>query len=199
MTDLRVEPLSTDDAAAAGAVLSASHHNYPAFRVEFPDPRVRHRVLLPFQIAAARDGAVYGSLLGASLDDDLLGVALWQPPGRFPLSALRKARMTPALLRVVLAAPRTFPLFARSGAAYERAFPEEPVWYLQALGVHPNPSAAASAEHCLPQDSPLSMPTMSPATYTPQTRPTWSTTSGGVSSSPSLAFPLAPAVRPTTE
>jgi hypothetical protein len=40
MTDLRVEPLSTDDAAAAGAVLSASHHNYPAFRVEFPDPRV---------------------------------------------------------------------------------------------------------------------------------------------------------------
>jgi hypothetical protein len=45
MTDLRVEPLSTDDAAAAGAVLSASHHNYPAFRVEFPDPRVRHRVL----------------------------------------------------------------------------------------------------------------------------------------------------------
>ncbi len=138
MTDLRVEPLSTNEAAVAGAVLSASHHNYPAFRVEFPDPRVRHRVLLPFQIAAARDGAVYGSLLGAYLDNDLLGVALWQPPGRFPLSALRKARMTPALLRVVLAAPRTFPLFARSGAALEQAFPEEPVWYLQALGIHPN-------------------------------------------------------------
>jgi hypothetical protein len=132
MTDRRVRPLSTDDAAAAGAVLSASHHNYPAFRVEFPDPRVRHRVLLPFQTAAARDGAVYGGLLGAYLDNDLVGVALWQPPGRFPLSALRKARMTPALLRVVLAAPRTFPLFARSGAALERAFPEEPVWYLQA-------------------------------------------------------------------
>jgi ribosomal protein S18 acetylase RimI-like enzyme len=138
MTDRRVRPLSTDDAAAAGAVLSASHHNYPAFRVEFPDPRVRRRVLLPFQTAAARDVAAYGSLLGAYLDDDLVGVALWQPPGRFPLSALRKARMTPALLRVVLASPRTFPLFARSGAALERAFPEEPVWYLQALGIHPN-------------------------------------------------------------
>jgi ribosomal protein S18 acetylase RimI-like enzyme len=138
MTDLRIEPLSTDNAAAAGAVLSASHHNYPAFRVEFPNPRVRRRVLLPFQTAAARDVAVYGSLLGAYLDNDPVGVALWQPPGRFPLSALRKARMTPALLRVVLAAPRTFPLFARSGAALERAFPEEPVWYLQALGIHPN-------------------------------------------------------------
>jgi ribosomal protein S18 acetylase RimI-like enzyme len=138
MTDLRVEPLSTDDAAAAGVVLAASHHNYPAFRVEFPDPRVRQRVLLPFQTAAARDVAVYGGLLGAYLDDDLVGVALWQPPGRFPLSALRKARMTPALLQVVLAAPRTFPRFARSGAALERAFPEEPAWYLQALGIYPN-------------------------------------------------------------
>jgi hypothetical protein len=67
MTDLRIEPLSTDNAAAAGAVLSASHHNYPAFRVEFPNPRVRRRVLLPFQTAAARDVAVYGSLLGAYL------------------------------------------------------------------------------------------------------------------------------------
>ena len=46
MTDLRVEPLSTDDAEAAGAVLSASHHNDPVLRVEFPDPQVRHRVLL---------------------------------------------------------------------------------------------------------------------------------------------------------
>jgi ribosomal protein S18 acetylase RimI-like enzyme len=68
----------------------------------------------------------------------LAGVALWQKPGRFPLSLMRKARMMPALLRVALAAPRAFPRFARSGAALERAFPEEPVWYLEALGVHPN-------------------------------------------------------------
>ena len=34
--------------------------------------------------------------------------------------------------------PRAFPRFARSGAALERAFPDEPVWYLQALGVHPD-------------------------------------------------------------
>jgi ribosomal protein S18 acetylase RimI-like enzyme len=138
MTDLRVAPLSPADAASAGLVLAASHHNYPAFRVEFPDPRVRHRVLLPFQTAAARDVAIYGSLLGAYLDDHLAGVALWQPPGRFPLSTLRKARMAPALLRAALAAPRAFPGFARSGAALERAFPDEPVWYLETLGIQPN-------------------------------------------------------------
>jgi ribosomal protein S18 acetylase RimI-like enzyme len=138
MTDLRVERLSADAASAAGAVLAASHHDYPAFRSQIPDPQVRNRFLLPFQTGAARDAAIYGHLFGAYLDNHLAGVALWQPPGRFPLSPLRKARMTPALLRAAIAAPRAFPRFARSGAALERAFPDEPVWYLETLGIHPN-------------------------------------------------------------
>jgi GNAT superfamily N-acetyltransferase len=138
VTGLRVHQLSADDAATAGALLAASHRDYPAFLAEFPDPRVRNRALTPFQTAAARDAATHGSAAGAFLDDHLVGVALWQPPGRFPLSPLRKARMTPALLRVAIAAPRAFPRFARSGAALERALPDEPVWYLLALGVQPN-------------------------------------------------------------
>ncbi|HEX6757384.1 MAG TPA: GNAT family N-acetyltransferase [Propionibacteriaceae bacterium] len=138
MTGLRIDPLSAADAAAAGRLLATSHRDYPAFRVEFPDPRVRDRVLIPFQTAAARDAAVHGSAVGAFLDDHLAGVALWQPPGRFPLTPLRKARMTPALLRAAIAAPRAFRQFARSGAALEQAFPDELVWYLQALGVHPD-------------------------------------------------------------
>jgi len=138
MTGLRVERLTAGAASAAGAVLAASHHDYPAFRFQISDPQVRNRFLLPFQTGAARDAAIYGSLFGAYLDDHLAGVALWQPPGRFPLSPLRKARMTPALLRAAIAAPRAFPRFARSGAALERAFPDEPVWYLETLGINPN-------------------------------------------------------------
>jgi ribosomal protein S18 acetylase RimI-like enzyme len=138
VTGPRIDPLRAADAAAAGRLLAASHRDYPAFRVEFPDPRVRSRVLIPFQTAAARDAAVHGSAVGAFLDGHLAGVALWQPPGRFPLGPLRKARMVPALLRVAIAAPRAFPQFARSGATLEKAFPDEPVWYLQALGVHPD-------------------------------------------------------------
>ena len=37
-----------------------------------------------------------------------------------------------------IAAPRAFRQFARSGAALEQVFPDELVWYLQALGVHPD-------------------------------------------------------------
>jgi hypothetical protein len=73
MTGLRVAQLAASDAASAGALLTASHGEYPAFRATFPDPRVRRRFLLPFQTAAARDVAIHGRLVGAFLDDQLAG------------------------------------------------------------------------------------------------------------------------------
>ncbi len=90
VTQPRIQLLGVDEAPAAGTLLAASHANYPAFRVVFPDSSVRSRVLLPFQAAAARDAARYGRFVGALLEDRLARVALWQPPGRFPLSFVRK-------------------------------------------------------------------------------------------------------------
>ena len=119
-------------------MLAASHGDYPAFRVEFPDPIVRRRFLLPFQTAAVRDAVSHSHALGAFLGVHLAGVSLWEPPGSFPLSAMRKARMTPGLIRAALVARGAFPRFARSGAALERAMPPGPVWYLLVLGVHPD-------------------------------------------------------------
>ena len=148
MTGLRIDPLGAADAAAAGRLLAASHRDYPAFRVEFPDPGVRNRVLIPFQTAAARDAAVHGSLVGAFLDDRLAGVALWQPPGRFPLTPLRKACMTPALLRAAIAAP------VHSGSSRDRALPSSRRSPTSRSGTCrpsasiPTPNAAASARHC---------------------------------------------------
>ena len=138
MSEARVRPLSATEISAAGELLTASHGEYPAFQLEFPDPSVRRRVLLPFQTAAVRDTVRNGRAFGAFLEGDLAGVALWHPPGQFPLSSWRKARMTFALARSAAAAPRAYPRFARSGAALERAVPAMPFWYLEALGVHPN-------------------------------------------------------------
>jgi ribosomal protein S18 acetylase RimI-like enzyme len=134
---LSVEVLRPNEAAAAGALLAASHHEYPGFRYLFPDPAVRRRVLQPFMTGAARDAARLGQSQLARDEDGVLGVALWMPPGTFPLSAWRKARMTPSLLRAAAAAGRAFPAFVRSGAALEKAHIPGPAWYLQALGVHP--------------------------------------------------------------
>jgi ribosomal protein S18 acetylase RimI-like enzyme len=132
-----VESLRPRDAGEAGATLAASHHEYPGFRYLFPDPRVRRRVLRPFMAGAARDAARLGQSQLARDEEGMIGVALWMPPGSFPLSAWRKARMTPALLRAALAAGRAFPAFVRSGAALEKAHIPGRAWYLQALGVHP--------------------------------------------------------------
>jgi ribosomal protein S18 acetylase RimI-like enzyme len=137
MTGLAVRPLGLGHVKPAGTLLAASHGDYPAFRALAPDPAVRRRMLLPFQTGAVRDVVRNGHAYGVFTDGELVGVSLWQPPGRFPLSRTRKLRMAPALLRSATAAPRAFRRLARSGAALEREFPNEPVWYLEALGVDP--------------------------------------------------------------
>ncbi|MGI8440515.1 MAG: GNAT family N-acetyltransferase [Thermoleophilaceae bacterium] len=134
---IRVEPLRREDAPAAGALLAASHADYPAFRHVFPDGAQRQRVLVPFLTASATDAAAFGVSTSVWDGERLLGVALWLPPGTFPWSARRKLRAAPVLTRAALAAPRSFGAFARIGAAAEKGHPQEPHWSLQALGVHP--------------------------------------------------------------
>ncbi|WNV74274.1 N-acetyltransferase [Geodermatophilus sp. DSM 44513] len=135
--DAAVRPLHQSEVAAATAVLSASHADYPAFRHLWPDPAVRRRALLPFLRASLADAAALGGSSIAGDGDGALAVAVWLPPGAFPWSAARKARAAPALLRTAMAAPRSFPAFARLSAAAEHSHPGDPHWYLQALGVHP--------------------------------------------------------------
>jgi GNAT superfamily N-acetyltransferase len=133
----RIERLSPADADAAGLVMAASHADYPGFRHIFPDPDVRRRVLRPFMTATARDAALHGHPLVARDADGIVGVALWMPPGTFPLSALRKARMTPALVRVAMTARRSLGTWMRVSSALEDARPSNDAWFLQAMSVHP--------------------------------------------------------------
>jgi ribosomal protein S18 acetylase RimI-like enzyme len=132
-----VERLAPAKAHDAGDVLAASHADYPGFRHVFPDPIVRQRTLRVFMAATARDAALHMHALIALDADGVLGVALWSPPGTFPFSGGRKARMAPALIRIAFSAPASFRDFVRIGTALEKAHPVEPAWYLQALGVHP--------------------------------------------------------------
>jgi ribosomal protein S18 acetylase RimI-like enzyme len=134
---IEVGRLEPQDAAAAAELYAASHAEYPGWRRVFPDRDVRVRALRPFMEATCRDAALHGRPLVARDDQGIVGVAMWMPPGAWPLSAGRMARMTPALLRVALAAPRSFPAFARIGSRTGKAHPGGRYWYLQAMGVHP--------------------------------------------------------------
>ena len=198
MIQPRIQLLGVDEALAAGALLTASHANYPAFRMVFPDSTVRSRVLLPFQTAAARDAARYGRLVGALLEDRLAGVALWQPPGRFPLSFMRKVRMAPGLLRAARAAGRALTRFTSSGAALEQAFPSEPIWYLQALGVPPSARRRGVGAALLRDGLALADADMRVVICTRRTQQMFSTTSVGASNSRNLLSQREPADRRTT-
>lgn len=136
--EVAVRPLHVAEADAAGGLLTASHHEYPAFRRLFPDPALRSRVMRSIHTAAARDVARHGRALTAHVDGLLVGVAFWLAPGQFPLSPARKARMTWPLARAAATAPSAFARLARTGAAMERSLPDERFWYLMALGVHPD-------------------------------------------------------------
>ena len=122
---------------AAAAALAASHADYPAFCHVFPDARRRVRALAPFFRATVRDAVPLGAVQAAVDGPEVLGVAVWLPPGTFPWSALRKARATPSFLRVLASYPSAFGTFVRYGSNAERVHPTERHWYLEVLGIRP--------------------------------------------------------------
>jgi predicted N-acetyltransferase YhbS len=68
--------------------------------------------------------------------DDLAGVALWSPPGKWKMSVIQQLRIAPSFLRILglrRAAKKGAPL----GRIVERAHPNERHWYLGVLGVDP--------------------------------------------------------------
>lgn len=113
---IRIKALTPELAAEAGELLAASHADYPSFRHLIPELQRRRRMLRTFLSAAARDAALHAQHRVAYDDRGIVGVALWMPPGTFPLPTSRKVRMTPALLRVALIARRSFPALARLAA-----------------------------------------------------------------------------------
>jgi ribosomal protein S18 acetylase RimI-like enzyme len=84
-----------------------------------------------------RDAIPFGSVLAVPAGDHLDAVAVWLPPSRFPWTPVRKLRAAPAFARIMAAAPRAFPAFARYGATVEAAHRGEPHWYLVVLSVRP--------------------------------------------------------------
>ena len=144
-----VSALRPDHTDEAAAVLLASHAQYPAFVALWPDEATRRRALLPFLRASVAGAVALSAGTLGRAQGRPVAVALWQPPGAFPWSPPRKLRAFPALLRTALASPRAFRRFARLGASAEREHPQDPHWYLEALGVHPSAQGQGWARRAL--------------------------------------------------
>jgi GNAT superfamily N-acetyltransferase len=73
----------------------------------------------------------------AQVDGAVAGVAVWVPPGRYPLPSSAMLRATPRMVGLALRIGGRLRDVARFGSSIDAVFPSEPVRYLQALGVAP--------------------------------------------------------------
>ena len=131
------QPLRKEDARAATDVLCAALADDPGWAHVVPDPRVRASALQVVIGVAVRDARPFGSVQAAHVDSRLAGAAIWLPPGAFPMTWQRRARVMPRMAALALRAPRHMRNLAKFGSSVEAAFPDEPAWYLVVLGVAP--------------------------------------------------------------
>jgi len=127
--------LSCGQVDEAAAVLARSFQEDPNFAVIHRDPIRRARALPHAFRGAIRDALPYGGVIAAVYRSGIVGVAVWLPPGRFPPTALRQARLARDYLRVLGADPSSFWPIMRFSRAAIRLHPREPHWYLEAIGV----------------------------------------------------------------
>ncbi|HLI45132.1 MAG TPA: GNAT family N-acetyltransferase [Acidimicrobiales bacterium] len=101
-------------------------------------PLIRARGLALFwrsQMAALRDrGEGYGA---RGPDGRLLGVAVWLPPGTYPLPVRLQLRQAMGALRALVLRPKALVDGSRYLLAIEKAHPDEAVWYLNLLVTEP--------------------------------------------------------------
>jgi hypothetical protein len=143
---VRIVPLPAARLPEVGAVFAGSHGEYPPFRHLFPYPTRRAQVLARFFTATVRDALPFGVVDAAIADDgQLLGVAVWLPPGAFPWSTRRKLRSVPMLLGVAWVAPGAFLDFRAWGPTPSGCIPTSGIRTWRPWASRPPPRAKASA------------------------------------------------------
>lgn len=140
---VRVVSLPGERLEEAVAVLIHCFHDNPNFVDLFPGDRARSRALPRMFAAGLRDASGFGHVYAAerrveaSAGEDLAGVAVWLPPGAFPLTAARQLHALPRMAGVLAAAPRSARRLLRYTAGIARLHPAQPYWYLEVVGVDP--------------------------------------------------------------
>jgi ribosomal protein S18 acetylase RimI-like enzyme len=123
-----------EDRRAATAVLVEALRDDPGWVHIVPEPGQRRRALRALVDVAVADAGVHARV--AVQDGEVVGAAVWQPPGRYPMSTWRQLRSLPRMLPLARLGARARAV-QRFGGALDGLFPAHPVRYLQILGVAP--------------------------------------------------------------
>ena len=134
----RAAQVHADNADAAAHVLTAALVDDPTFVHVLPRESLRHDALRAFYGFAIRDALQFGRVLAERDDAGLAAVAIWYPPGRYPMTTRRKLGAIPAMLGLLLRSPARILALERLGAAADAAFPAQDASSIEAMGVRPD-------------------------------------------------------------
>jgi GNAT superfamily N-acetyltransferase len=123
------------DVKQLAAMLARAFYDDPPLVWLLPNPSRRlGRITRMWATVIEFESLRYGGVDVACGGGEILGGAIWMPPGRWEPSLGQKIRALPGLTWALGTAPgRT----VRFGRALSGAHPREPHWYLQLIGVDP--------------------------------------------------------------
>lgn len=136
MTDNEIIRLQAQQIQAASEVLAKAFENDPLFGYIFPkDDQTRMGKMKQLFIASLRYSQPFDSIYTT---DTLKGVAIWIPPGKYPISLWRTIQLALTLPFKLGwgAMGRGMQLFNKIEECHQECMPE-PHWYLAVLGVNP--------------------------------------------------------------
>ena len=132
--------LSPTQLRQATAMLAHTFDDSPLFRAAFPVPERRTRASRVIFAALLKDGLRFGRV-HLAYDPDIVGALIWYPPGCYPMTLARKARLalgsrlTLDFARVAATDPFGLLKFSRAQATLDRVHPTQPHFYACFLGV----------------------------------------------------------------
>ena len=138
-----LRPATSDDVDALAAVLARAFFDDPPMAWLLTDPATRRsRLTRMFATIIGIESLPYGGVDIACAGDEILGGAIWMPPGHWQPGLLEKIRAAPGHWRAVATAEIRA---ARMGHALSRSHPKEPHWYLKSVGIDPSSQGRGAA------------------------------------------------------
>jgi ribosomal protein S18 acetylase RimI-like enzyme len=136
--ELVVERLEPHEVNTASRLLARAFARETHFSRILPDPRRRAQTLAAVMHLSVRDAQPFGHVYAAHrAGGEVAAVAVWLPPGRFPLGPLRSLRATPDIVRMAAHAGSGLRRLLRFASTLSGLHPDEPHWYLVAIGADP--------------------------------------------------------------
>ena len=131
-------PLPQQLRADAATVLAEALMVEPGFAYIFLDTDDRREALSAIARAIIGTATRANTCWAAIENGAVVGVAVWAAPGAYPPSRLEQIRQLPSIVRLLRLGISTARRVQELDTRAHAYFPQEPVWYLPALGVAPS-------------------------------------------------------------